>query len=232
MVLIFVTTKQGACSLSYKSSGIAGNKIKPDFFKRRSKLKEKKPVRQKLLTMWDFQNMPVSADDVSDIDRWLRDMMGRRFPSTIRRRFKAFSHTSQTSATDILLELGWKVFEDDCDMDKDLIDQSRSECLQSPENITLIIITKDRDYLDLIEELKLKRVRVYVISPTDGSQDLIEAVGKKRWIPWQGSPKTGVMASINNNKRELSWNQPSLSRVSLGRAPLQSFNCNDYDDDD
>ena len=213
-------TKPDAGSLASIYSIAMENQIKPNFFTRRSGVKEKKPVRQKLLTMWDFQNMPVSAEDVPAIDKWIRNEMGKRFPSTTHRRFKAFSHTNQTDATDILLDLEWKVYEDNCDMDEELIDQSRSECLQSPENVILVIITQDRDYLDLIDELKLKGVRIYIMTTQNTSQKLIESVGKKRWIPWQGPSQNSSVT------------QPASNKVFSGNITLRPSNNNDYDDDE
>jgi DNA-binding XRE family transcriptional regulator len=213
-------TKPDASSLASIYSIAMENGIKPNFFPRRSQLKEKKPVREKLLIMWDFQNMPVSAKDVPEIDKWIRVEMGRRFPTTTRRRFKAFAHTSQTDATDALLDLEWKVYEDDSDMDEELIDQSRSECLQDPENVILVIITQDRDYAELIEELKLKGVRVYVMTSQNTGKNLIELVGNKRWILWPGPSKVLLVNQTISN-RNFVINRPQVSSIQ-----------DDYDDDD
>ena len=191
-------TSPDAESLASIYSVAMENQVKPIFFLKRSQMKQKEPARQKLMVMWDFQNMPVSNEEIPAADKWLRDEVGKRFPTTTRRRFKAFSGVTQTKATDLLLDLNWKVWEDDCDMDDELIDQSRSECLQTPENIILVIISKDRDYSDLIDELKVKGVRTYLIAPKNASQKLIDSVGKKRWIIWEGHfPNPNI---INDNQ--------------------------------
>ena len=98
--------------------------------------------------------------------------------------FKAFSHPSQSNATDKLTELGWRVWEDNSGMDKELIDRARSDAGQDSEATIFVLITSDGEFIDLIGDLHKKGVRIYLISPSNTDADLIEKVGHKRWIEW------------------------------------------------
>ena len=70
-------------------------------------------------------------------------------------------------------------------MDEELIDQARSDAGQDPKATILVLITRDEQFIDLIDEMHKKGVRVYLIAPRDADDDLIEEVGRKRWIEWE-----------------------------------------------
>lgn len=78
----------------------------------------------------------------------------KRFSGTSYQRFKAFSHPSQSAAADELQRLGWRVWEDDVDMDDEIINQARSDCGQEPKDTIFVLITKDGDFTELVEDLK------------------------------------------------------------------------------
>ncbi len=155
--------------------------ITPNFFK------GKGLGRTRLIVMWDFQNIGVSATDVPAVDAWIKEELNSRFPSMPYRRYKAFAHPSQSSASDELMKLGWKVWEDEEDLDEDLIQQSLSDCGQSASETVYVIITKDGDYTDLLRELRERGVRNFLFAPQGANGDLVNEVGEKRWIPWKGT---------------------------------------------
>ena len=97
---------------------------------------------------------------------------------------KAFAHPSQSNATDKLTELSWRVWEDNSGMDEELIDQAWSDAGQDPKATIFVIITSDGEFIDLIDDLQKKGVRVYLIAPSNTDADLIEEVGHKRWLEW------------------------------------------------
>jgi transcriptional regulator with XRE-family HTH domain len=155
---------------------------KPEFFVRRSPVKEKSSGRHKLIVMWDFQNIGVSSLEAAEVSKSIRDYLIDKFTSSKQHLFKAFSRPDQSDATDILNNSGWRVWEDVADMDEEIINQSRSDCGSEPTSTILVLITKDGDYFDLIEELKGKGVRIFLFAPKTANERLTEAVGKKHWI--------------------------------------------------
>lgn len=177
-------TSPDAESLAAIYSAAAEHGIAPDFFQRRRPMPKQGKGPSRLLVMWDFQNLAVRENQVAPLNSWLRGDMDRRFPGTSYRRFKAFSHPQQEAAADKLQELGWRVFEDDADMDEEIVNQSKSDCGQEPKDTILVLITKDRDFRELAAELKRKGVTVYLVTPSQGySQALVKALGNNnRWI--------------------------------------------------
>ena len=139
--------------------------------------------RSRLLAMWDFQNLGASISDVDTVNSWIMGQLESKFSGVSYRRYKAFSHTHQSAATDELLKLGWRVWEDDVDMDDEIISQSKSDCGQEPRDTIMVLITKDGDFAELVQDLIEQGVRVWLIAPALGSnEELIGAVGDKYWI--------------------------------------------------
>jgi uncharacterized LabA/DUF88 family protein len=56
--------------------------------------------------------------------------------------------------------------------------------LQDPADTIFVLISKDGDFADLLQDLRQKGVSTYVIAPEGTSQALIEAVGQKRLISY------------------------------------------------
>ena len=160
--------------------------ITPNFFR------GKGLGRNRLLVMWDFQNLGLAEHDVDKADTWLKQELNKRFPSISSRRFKAFAHTNQVVASEELMRLGWRVWEDDEDVDEDMIQQILSDCGQSPLETVLVILTKDGDFAETVRELIEKGVRVYLVAPEGSSQDLVDEIPNKRWIIWNGPPLDAV----------------------------------------
>ena len=168
------TTPDATALAKFYSIALSNGK-EPKFFR----LKGKNPIgRGRLLVMWDFQNSGIRANRVDSVARRIRETLDIRFAGASYRRFKAFGRPDQTVATDKLVELGWRVWEDDEDMDDEIDSQARSECGQVPKDTTLTLIANDGDYADLIGQLKNRGVEVYVLTPTGScSNRLKQAVG-------------------------------------------------------
>ena len=142
--------------------------------------------------------LPLVTNLIGNYDRWSvafgidRETFNKVGEASIfqehrRRWHEAFAHTSQSSASDELEKLGWKVWEDEEDLDEDLIQQSLSDCGQSPSETVYVIITEDGDFTDLLEELRERGIRNYLSGPQGSNGDLVNEVGEKRWIPWKGT---------------------------------------------
>ena len=157
--------------------------VTPNFFQRRRALSKPSTGRSSLVTMWDFQNVATPVHQVKALDSTIRGELDKRFTSASHRLFKAFGGLNQSSATDELMRLGWRVWEDDEDMDEEIIAQAKSDCGQDPQNTVLVLITQDGDYMDLIEELEEQGVGVYLYTRQRGfNQSLVRLVSKNHWI--------------------------------------------------
>lgn len=159
--------------------------ITPTFFGIRKDTKAQQKIRDRLIVMWDFRTLGLQAYQVEEAETWVKTEIKKRFHNMTIEMFKAFSHSSQSSATDKLIKLGWRVWEEPSGMDEELIDQTRSDTGQDPKATILVLITRDNEFIDLIDEMHKKGVRVYLLSPSNADDDLIEQVGRKRWIEWE-----------------------------------------------
>jgi transcriptional regulator with XRE-family HTH domain len=179
------STVPDANSLATIYSIAKDNGIVPTFFGIRKDAKTNQKIRDRLLVMWDFWTLGLQSYQVEEAEAWLKDQVKKRTSNTSIELYKAFSHPSQSNATDVLEKLGWRVWEDNSDMDEELIDQVRSDAGQDPEATILFIITRDEQFIDLIDEMQRKGVRVYVVGPSNSNANLVETVGNKRWIEWE-----------------------------------------------
>ncbi len=75
--------------------------------------------------------------------------------------------------------------EGDTDIDEEIIDQSRSDVGHDPGGTILVLITRDKGFVDLIDELKTQGVRLYLVASEFSNQELAEKVGRRRWIQWE-----------------------------------------------
>jgi len=177
-------TVPDAESLASVYSLAIDNGITPIFFGIRKDTKPSQKIRDRLLVMWDFQTLGLQAYQVEEAEKWIKSEIKRRFHNMTVEIFKAFSHPSYSSTTDKLVDLGWRVWEEQSGMEDELIDQARSDAGQDPKATILVLITRDDEFIDLIDEMQKKGVRVYLIAPSNTDADLIEEVGHKRWIEW------------------------------------------------
>ena len=154
----------------------------PNFFQRKKFAPRPAKGRSRLLAMWDFQNVAVQPGGVPGLDASIRKELDGRFAAASYRRFKAFVRPDQAAAADALSACGWLVWEDDEDMDADIVAQARSDCGQEPEATTFVLIANDGDYTDLVSSLEEMGVSVYLITRGKHSKRLTQRVGGKRWI--------------------------------------------------
>ncbi len=178
-------TVPDAKSLASIFSLAKDNGLTPNFFGIRKDTKKQQKIRDRLIVMWDFWTLGLQANQVEKGETWVKSELKKRFHHMTVEMYKAFSHPSQSSAADKLIDLGWKVWEEPTGMDDELIDHTRSDAGQDPKATILILITRDNQFIDLISEMHKKGVRVYLISPSNTSEKLIEEVGEKRWIEWE-----------------------------------------------
>lgn len=133
-----------------------------EFFVRRRLMARRTTRRTRLLVFWDFQNEGRAANSVQSVSNNIKAALQGRFGGTSLQIFKAFGGANQSKATDVLDEAGWRIWEDDIDMDAELISQAKSDSGQEPEDTLVVLITKDRDYSEMINDLRERGVEVYL----------------------------------------------------------------------
>lgn len=172
--------KPDAGSLAAIYSLAVENRIQPEFFKKTGA--KSKEGRSRLIVAWDYQNLPIQFVDIAQRSENIKEELRKRFPTVTYTLLKVFSGPYQSSSTNVLNEHGWRIQEFNRDIDEELDTQVWSDCNQDADDTIFVLITKDGDYIDLIEELRKKGVRVYLMAPRHSSQRLIDAVGNRKVI--------------------------------------------------
>ncbi len=151
--------------------------------------KPKTPVRNAALVYWDSEYTREDWNGETkrtELDKFIRHEVRKRVPKAERQLFKVFTSTSREVVSDQLEKLNWRVWEregwSDTDWSEEIYDQALSDAGHSPANSVVFLVTQDTDHVDLIEDLRERDVRVYLFAPSSVSQELVAAVGKRRWI--------------------------------------------------
>ena len=154
--------------------------IKADFFVAAKQKKQKSQPqasgRSIPLVYWDMQNVAPSTKQigqwVATIEKAVKAICGQAIPTC-----KVFYSPDQQKAVDQLK--GWRrqVCDEDCD--ERIVNQVRSDAGQNPSNTAVFLITRDRGYVNLIKEQRVKNVLAYVITPSNVSKKLVSAVGEE-----------------------------------------------------
>lgn len=156
-------------------------------------VKQKTPVRDAALVYWDVPTNfgwhgiePQSASVVAEAKK--------RMPRDARLLFKAFVGQNDSILTNTLENLGWRVWATTSwtgftDWNEEIYDQTLSDAGQNPTGSVVFLVTADVRHVELIRELRERDVRVYLVTQQrmgllvpEVSPQLIEAVGKRRWI--------------------------------------------------
>ena len=155
-------------------------------------VKQKAPVRDAALVYWDVPTIygwhtePHSTAMVNEVKK--------RVPHATRWLFKAFVGRNDIHLTRGLESLGWRVWTSTTltgytDWIEEIYDQALSDAGQNPAGSVVFLATADTRHVELIQELRDRQVRVYLVSqPRSGlivpdvNPQLIEAVGRQRLI--------------------------------------------------
>ncbi len=194
------TTTPDAKSLAAIYSFAIENGITPSFFRKR---KREVIKRTRLLVVWDFSDFTPLVQYLPNFDAWLRAECEKRFPTTTQRTFKAFFRATpwliSFGSADTLLDRGWKVWEEGEDLAQIVIDHCKGDCGQDPSSTILVLVARDGDYADMVNEIKSRDARVHLFG-FGCSQELINAVGERRFneLPWpDNSPRISVDPSYH-----------------------------------
>ena len=167
--------------------------ITPEFFaprKQRAAPIKQEPaqVRDYAIVYWDFASVTpantyyveAQASGVDLCDRFIRNEARKRAPKATRYLFKAFSHTRHATMTDRLSD--WRIWEDDVDWTDRISKDVHSDTGQNPQASVVFLATANTNFVSLIRGLRSMHVMVYLVAPAGVSTQLVEAVGKRRWI--------------------------------------------------
>ena len=177
------TTTPDAESLAALYSLGAARGVPPQFFHRKRLAPKPRKGRSRLVVMWDLQNAAVSARQAAKQESTIRSKLDGQFAGSSHRLFKVFSSPSQEAVTDTLADRGWRVWEEETDMDDELIAQARRDCGHEPNDTTFVLLANDGDYQDLIRDLKKQGVAVHVLALGGRhSKRLVSVVGKEGLI--------------------------------------------------
>lgn len=196
------TTPDAKSLAAIHSVAVQGG-VMPEFFKK----SDNRGGRSRLIVSWDFQNWSPRTGNILEICDLIKRTLADRFPSVTYRLYKLFADDSpasnskpwelrlptlevsagQWSLTNvqdngILEKTGWRVYKYPQDVDDELDTQSYSDCLHDPSDTIFVLISRDGDFAELLQDLRQKGVSTYVIAPEGASRELIEAVGQKRRI--------------------------------------------------
>ena len=157
--------------------------IMPKFF---APVKAMVRIRDRALVYWDLDSLnPFGWNaDVGKWDNFIEAEVYKRIPKPAHEQFKVFSETGNSPTLGRLQDLNWDIWEDS----SALVRHSLSESGQYTETSSVFLITANPACVELIEWLKDDGVLVYLLAPSNVSELLIRAVGKKRWINLDGLP--------------------------------------------
>ena len=197
-------TAPDASSLAAIHSVAMESGVTPSFFRKKRKQTMK---RTRLLVVWDFSNLTAQMQYLPELDAWLRAECEKRFSTTNQRVFKSFVRAtpgySLFDPTDSLENHDWDVWEESDDLHEKIIHHCKTYCGKDPSRTVLVLVARDGDYADMINELKSRGVRVHLIG-FGCSQELVNAVGENRLIklPWPNN-----FALIQFNQSHHPWLQ-------------------------
>ena len=140
--------------------------------------------RHRVMVALDFQNLGVSAGNVEAMDNWIEGEVDRWFSTISHEVYRAYCRPDQEAAIAELRRSGWRVTPIASDADHRIIQDVRSYCGESPENTAVFLCSKDGGFTSLVQELRDRGVDVYGMGPSDSSQRLIQAIGRRRWIQY------------------------------------------------
>ena len=184
--------------------------VEPDFFRKGGEMVNSTKRRQRPLNgrrvlnrqrttlglMWDFQNVPLDPDDAYE-DWFYMDMfLDIAFPNVDEWNLKVYTSSQHQKAVEGLrnLEVSRSFYSNaDSQIEQDvrrfcsLNGQSGWAFLNpshDPQDTVLILVSKDGDFANVVQEAYQAGVDVYLWAPPGCSRNLLEAVRKQNIIPW------------------------------------------------
>lgn len=151
--------------------------------------KSQPAARDRFVVYWDVNTVTPPNYYTADREHMsvvfagaIRQEAVKRVSKATHRLYKAFSRPHHSHLTDPLAEEGWRVWEDNVDWTDQITHDALSDTGVNPESSVVFLVTTDARFVSLIEDLRRRRVRVYLITQANVSQELVSAVGGKYLI--------------------------------------------------
>lgn len=162
--------------------------------------------RTRLVMVWDFQNVALEADDAFDVWFYMDKFLDIAFPSVDKWELRAYASWQHDEAVKNLryVKLEQTYFNADDQISREVrnlcgLQQSYwSQPRIDPKDTVLVLVSKDGDFAELLNEVGQAGVDAYLWSPPGCSQDLRGAVKGGNIIPWD---HPCITVSADNLKR-------------------------------
>ena len=149
--------------------------------------------RTRLVMAWDFQNVALDAGEAFDTWFYMDKFLDIAFPSVDKWDLRAY--TSWQYPNDAVNAMRYfKLVQCLSNADNQIKQETRNLCgVQThywgrpdvdPKDTVLVLVSKDGDFADLLNEVGQAGVDVYLWAPPGCSRDLLEAVKRDNIIPW------------------------------------------------
>lgn len=126
--------------------------------------------------LWDMQNVSPSAEHAAQVGAAIKKAVEKGEPQAA---FKGRVYYGPRQAPAVSRINGWKKSKCEGDCDPKVINDARSLAGQTPGSLAVFLVSKDKDYVDLIKDLKAKGAQVYLVAPREGAnRKLKDAVGQ------------------------------------------------------
>ena len=148
--------------------------------------------RTRLVMAWDFQNVALDAAEAFDVWFYMDKFLDIAFPSVDKWVLRAYASWQHNEAVKTLryIELEQTYFDADAQISREVrnlcgIQNSYwSQPSIDPKDTVLVLVSKDGDFADLLNEVRQAGVDVYLWAPPGCSRELQGAVNKTNIIPW------------------------------------------------
>ena len=148
--------------------------------------------RTRLVMAWDFQDVALDAAEAFDVWFYMDKFLDIAFPSVDKWDLRAYAYNQHNMAVNSLrrVKLEHINYGADFQINRDVRNlcgvqgSSWSQPSVDPKDTVLVMVSKDGDFADLLNEARQAGVDVYLWAPPGCSRDLQEAVNKTNIIPW------------------------------------------------
>lgn len=148
--------------------------------------------RTRLVLSWDFQNVALEASAAFDAWFYMDKFLDIAFPSVDKWELRAYGYRQHYAAVENLRRVKLEHINYGADFQisrdvRNLCGVPSSHWHQpsiDPKDTVLLLVSKDGDFADLLNEVRQAGVDVYLWSPPGCSQDLQDAVKRDNIIPW------------------------------------------------
>ena len=152
--------------------------------------------RTRLVMIWDFQNVPLSAEDAFSTWFYMDNFLDIAFPEVDKWELNVYASWQQDDAAKRMRFV--QVKQVGYNADAQIIQETRRLCgvpepsyfggfsntSQDPKNTILVLVSKDGDFTELVDQSRQAGVDVYLWAPPGCSNELQGAVSRANVIPW------------------------------------------------